>query len=117
MTNLSKFVSSLSNNDGAIKTKRAAILASSTEAKQTALINALKDKINTIDLEIENLTDLAPDNTYSLKPGGSNYDPQAWVTKLQQLKLDRFTVSIELDIAVDTYNEWFAPQEEAEAAE
>lgn len=71
--------------------------------KQQNLVNNLNDKINNIDLEIENLTDIAPENTYDLRPGGKGFDPQNWVSRLQELKLNKYTTTLELETTLNTY--------------
>jgi hypothetical protein len=63
-------------------------------------------------LKITNLTDLAPDSKDSLRPCDANWNANNWVTDLQRAKQDLYNVTIQLDIAQKTYDEYF--KEEAE---
>ena len=104
---MNKFINSLTQSSTSIKEKRASILASSTKSAQEKIVNDLQDELNKIELEMENLTDIAPENTYDLKPGGSNFNPSNWANKLQELKVEKWQKTIEINIARETLNEWF----------
>ena len=100
--------------DGADKTlqRRAEAVSTSAEIAQQNLVNKLKLEKSNLELKITNLTDLAPDSKDSLRPCDANWDPNAWVTNLQRTKQDLYNVTIQLDIAQKTYDEFF--KEEAE---
>lgn len=102
-----KFVKSLAQSNDKIKEARAQMLADDTLLEVDTLISNLKRKVNSLKSTINNLTDLAPDNTYSLRPGGKDYNPLKWVTELHQATLDLKIAEIEYDAAVSIKTEWF----------
>jgi len=104
---MNKFKELIIKSGPEIKAQRAQTLADATFRKQTALVNKLKDELAEIDLQIEQITDIAPTNTYSLKPGGKSFDPSKWVEELHRLKRERYNTEIDLSIAVETLNSWF----------
>lgn len=104
---MSKFVKTLSASDASIKTARAQMLADTTVLEVESLISGLKREVNQLKNRIVQLTDLAPDNTYSLRPGGKDYDPVKWVNQLHQTKLDLKLKEIELTEAESIKSEWF----------
>lgn len=107
MTNSSKFSKMLTSTEAGIKTKRASILESSTLNSFTTKINGIKDEISQKELAVEQLTDIAPENTYDLKPGGKNFSPKNWVNELTDLKIELYKLNIRLEIIMEAKNEWF----------
>lgn len=102
-----KFVSRITASDSSIKESRAKNLEMTVKMEVEDLIRKLtKDKL-ALETEIEKLSDLAPDTTYSLRPGGKDFDARSWVTKLHQAKLDLKLKNIELEEAESILNEWF----------
>ena len=103
--------------EGANKTlqRRAEAVATAAEIAQQNLVNKLKLEKSNLELKITNLTDFAPDSKDSLRPCDSNWDPNTWVTDLQRAKQDLYTITIQLEIAQKTYDEFF--KEEAETPE
>jgi hypothetical protein len=100
--------------EGADKTlqRRAETVSTAAEIAQQNLVNKLKLEKSNLELKITNLTDFAPDSKDSLRPCDANWDPNAWVTNLQRAKQDLYNVTIQLEIAQKTYDEFF--KEEAE---
>ena len=100
--------------EGADKTlqRRAEAVSTVAEIAQQNLVNKLKLEKSNLELKITNLTDLAPDSKDSLRPCDTNWNANTWVTDLQKAKQDLYNVTIQLDIAQKTYDEFF--REEAE---
>ena len=100
--------------EGADKTlqRRAEAVSTAAEIAQQNLVNKLKLDKSNLELKITNLTDLAPDSKDSLRPCDANWNANTWVTDLQKAKQDIYNVTIQLDIAKKTYDEFF--KEEAE---
>ena len=100
--------------EGADKTlqRRAEAVSTAAEIAQQNLVNKLKLEKSNLELKITNLTDLAPDSKDSLRPCDANWNPNTWVTDLQRAKQDLYNVTIQLEIAQKTYDEFF--KEEAE---
>ena len=111
---MNKFIQLIS--EGADKTlqRRAEAVATAAEIAQQSLVNKLKLEKTNLELKITNLTDLAPDSKDSLRPCDANWDANRWVTELQKAKQDLYNVTIQLEIAEKTFNEYF--KEETETA-
>jgi hypothetical protein len=104
---MNKFAKTLSASDKSIKEARAQMLADTTILEVDAKVSGLKRELNTLKNKITQLTDLAPDNTYSLRPGGKDYNPVKWIEELHQTKMDLKLKTIELEIAEEIKKEWF----------
>jgi hypothetical protein len=105
---MNKFTELISNNGEDTLVKRAKILAESAELAQNGLINKLKSTKAELELELDKLTDLAPETTDSLRPGSKNWNPEQWVKRMQEINEDLYNLKIQIEIAENTYNEYFA---------
>jgi hypothetical protein len=103
----SKFLSSLTESSSGIKEKRASILERSTELAMNTAIQEKQQKVNDLEIKIENLTDLSPENTYSLRPGNPDFNEKEWVKELLDSKLELKIAEMELEVAMETKEEWF----------
>ena len=103
--------------EGADKTlqRRAEAISTAAEIAQQSLVNKLKLEKTNLELKITNLTDLAPDSKDSLRPCDAKWNANTWVTDLQKAKQDLYSVTIQLEIAQKTYDEFF--KEETETPE
>lgn len=104
---MNKFTSLISNTGNDTLKRRAENIAATAEIAQQNLVNKLKQRKAEISLHIENLTDLAPENTESLRPGNKDWNPETWVTELQKAKEDKYTIEIQLKLAQETFDEYF----------
>lgn len=104
---MSKFETNLSKNADEVKKQRAKIITEETAACQTDLVNKYQAEKRQLELKLLNLSDVSPDNTYSLRPAGPSYDAQKWVNEMQNLKFDLLANSVNLQIALKTQEEWF----------
>lgn len=104
---MNKFTELISNNGEDTLVKRAKILAESAELAQNGLINKLKSTKAELELELDKLTDLAPETTDSLRPGSKNWNPEQWVKRMQEINEDLYNLKIQIEIAEKTYNEYF----------
>ena len=104
--------------EGADKTlqRRAEAVSTAAEIAQQNLVNKLKLDKSNLELKITNLTDLAPDSKDSLRPCDANWNANTWVTDLQKAKQDLYNVTIQLEIAKKTYNEFFKEEYETPEA-
>ena len=105
---MNKFQKSIASSNEVTLTKRAGLLVSSVENQMNQKLFSIKNKINEVEMRVERLTDVAPENTYDLRPGGNGFDPAKWVENLVNLKTELYTLNIELKIAEDIQEEWFA---------
>ncbi len=104
---MNKFTELISNNGEGTLVKRASILAESAELAQNSLINKLKSTKAELELELDKLTDLAPETTDSLRPGSKNWNPEQWVKRMQEINEDLYNLNIQIEIAQKTYKTYF----------
>jgi hypothetical protein len=105
---MSKFITMLSADSTATLGNRAKNLAAAAVLEVESFISNLKrEKIN-LENRINDLTDLAPENTYSLRPGSKDFDAAKWVRELHKTRMDIELKEVELEQAQAIYDEWFA---------
>jgi hypothetical protein len=104
---VSKFERTIDASDKTIKGQRASILAKSSRRAAENKVRSLEDKVDTLESTILNLTDLAPDTTYSLRPGGKDFDAEGWFEKLYTAELELELANIQLAVASRLLKEWF----------
>lgn len=104
---LNKFTQTISDNGDSVLKRRASNLATTAEIAQQTLINDLKNKKATLELQLANLTDLAPNNKLDLTPSSEKWDPNKWVTEVQNIKQQLYNLGIQLQLAQATYDEFF----------
>lgn len=115
MAKTNKFVKSISASHKEIKGRRATLLGSRVKAAQTRLIADLETEKDEFELQLENLTDLAPGSTTSLKVGGGkDFNPEQWVIDVQSIKVNLLENKVKLEVAKSTQDEWFADLDEEE---
>ena len=108
---MSKFAKLLSQDSKSTLSQRAKILAEDTVSEVEDFINRIKKEKRDLTNQILNLTDLAPENTYSLRPGSKEFDAKKWVAELHQCRMDLALKEIELKEAQAIYDEWFKEDE------
>lgn len=106
---MNKFASTLASSNADIKQARAQALSDSTVLEVESFIQNLKREKLQLANKLNQLTDLAPDNSYSLRPGSRDFNPSAWVKELHKTRMDVKLKAIELEEAEAIYNEWFKP--------
>lgn len=102
-----KFIRSIAGSVEGIKLQRVTVLATQAALAQDDLISNLKRSLASLDLQLTQLTDLAPDSADSLRPG-NGFDPVGWVKGVQSLKVAKHELSKQLALAEETQAEWFA---------
>lgn len=105
-----KFITAIAGNTEGIKLARAEAVATQAKLAQESLINDLAKNVNTLSAALTNTLDIGPDSSDSLRPVGPNFDAGAWVHDVQALKVDIKKAQERLDIAKETYAEWFSEQ-------
>lgn len=108
---MNKFETLVGQNGNDVLKRRAEALATHAEIAQSAIVNKLKQEKTRLELEILNLTDLSPETTDSLRPGNKDWDANNWAKNLQKAKQDLYNVKIQLEIAEETYKEYFTELE------
>lgn len=104
---VNKFVEMISANGGDVLKRRAVAIGTSAQIAQETIVNDLKNRISNLELKLIDLTDLAPETTDSLRPGSKTFDPNRWVTEVQNTKQDLYQLKIQLKLAEETFNEYF----------
>jgi hypothetical protein len=106
-----KFTQTLSASNEAIIRNRATILAETAQSEAESLVHTLKKDKNKLELSILQLTDLAPETSFSLRPGNAEFDGAKWVKQLHEARMDLKLKKIELEEAQSILDEWFADED------
>lgn len=110
MSKLNKFVSTLAASDSTIKESRATILSEQASIAAEQLLSKYRLEKLSLQTKVNALTDLAPEETTSLRPGGKTFDAAKWVTELHSLKMQLKLKQIELDEMETIVTEWFGTE-------
>jgi hypothetical protein len=86
------------------------MLADTTVLEVESFVQALKKEKLELQNKLANLTDLAPDNSYSLRPGSKDFNAKEWMLELHTTKMEIKLKDMELEVAQDIYNEWFGEE-------
>lgn len=109
---MNKFTRLISDNNSSTLTRRASSIATAAQIAQQNIVNQLKQRKCELELKIANLTDLAPESTDSLRPGDKDWDAKKWAIELQETKQELYDLNVQLDIAEETYKEYFEDDRE-----
>jgi hypothetical protein len=102
------------NVDGVRSTRIEHITSQARNAINRRII-LLEDMLSTKNLELDNLMDLAPDTTDSLRPGGKNFEPNQFIERILKLKKEIMVIEeIDLKIAKATYTDLFEEEDNKE---
>ena len=108
---MGKFLQMMSQNDSKALVARASQINVQAKIAQQAIVQNLKNEIANVEIEIQNLTDFAPDTTQSLRPGVKGWNPNKWAADLQDAKTRLYELNIELKIAEATEKEFFGDED------
>lgn len=109
---MSKFTKMISASNSATLASRASDLEEDVVNELTAFITNLKRDRAKIKSTINKLTDLAPENTTSLRPGHPDFVASKWVAELHQSRMDLALKDVELKEAQAIYDEYFGEETE-----
>lgn len=104
---MNKFQKLIASDGNEALQRRAQSLATSAEIAQQNLVNNLKQQKVNLELKIAALTDLAPESRDSLRPGDKDWDASKWAKELQDTKQALHMLNIQLQLAQETYDEYF----------
>lgn len=104
---MGKFLQMMSQNDSKALVARAGQINVQAKIAQQNIVQKLKNDIAEVEIEIQNLTDFAPDTTQSLRPGVKGWNPAKWASDLQDAKTRLYELNVELKIAEKTFEEFF----------
>lgn len=108
---MGKFAKMISASNSATLANRAHDLEEDVSLELNSFINELKKQKSKLKSTINKLTDLAPENTTSLRPGHPDFVPSKWVSELHQCRMDLALKEVELKEAEAIYNEYFGEEE------
>ena len=114
---MGKFLQMMSQNDSKALVARAGQINTQAKIAQEEIIHKLKNEKASIEIEIQNLTDFAPDTTQSLRPGVQGWNPTKWAADLQDAKVRLYELNVELKVAEATFKEFFGDDEDTDVAE
>jgi hypothetical protein len=103
---MTRFEQLISSGTGALA-RRANALSTTAMVEQQSLVGSLKAEKANLEVQLMNLTDLAPESTVSLRPGSKDWDAKKWVSDVQRVKEDLYIISNRLRLAEETFNEYF----------
>ena len=106
----------ISASNSASLIKRADDLAEEVVLELNSFINGLKREKAQLKSKMNKLTDLAPENTTSLRPGHSDFNAVNWVKELHQCRMDLALKEVQLTEAQAIYDEFFGEEEVAAPA-
>ncbi len=109
---MSKFEKTLIRDGKEMKADRAADLAQTVQMEVEDLVRKLTKEKLALKSKINNLSDLGPENSYSLRPADKSFDAAKWVNSLHETKLDLKLKQVELDAAEEILKEWFIEGDE-----
>lgn len=114
---MNKFQSKLSAGSKEVLSDRAKNLSDEVVLEVESFISNLKREKIQLSNKLNNLTDLGPDNTYSLRPGAKDFKASSWMKELHQTRMDLKLKTVELQEAQVIYDEWFSEADsEADSA-
>jgi hypothetical protein len=109
---MGKLLQMMSQNDSKALVARASQINTQAKIAQEEIIHKLKIEKTNVEMQIQGLTDFAPDTTDSLRPGVKGWNPNKWAADLQEAKTRLYTLGVELKIAQATFDEFFGGDDE-----
>ena len=111
---MGKFLQMMSQNDSKALVARASQINVQAKIAQQNIVQNLKNEIAEVEIEIQNLTDFAPDTTQSLRPGVKGWNPTKWASDLQDAKTRLYELNVELKIVEKTFEEFFGGDDDTD---
>lgn len=100
------FVDSLKRSNKQIKAARAEAIAEDLQLVYKRKIEDLELKLRNLNRNQENMLDLSPENSFSLKLA-QDFDAQKWATEHHDLSIKIRETEIQLDLAKKSYTYLF----------
>lgn len=108
---MSKFEKMISSSNSTTLINRGKDLADEVSLELESFINNLKKEKAQLKNKINKLTDLAPENSTSLRPGHADFKPADWVKDLHKCRMNLALKDVELTEAQAIYDEYFGDEE------
>ena len=104
---MNKFELMLNQSAKEVRGQRAILVSKSAKKAQEALLRELDDKLDKIEEDLLTTTDVYPTSELTLLVTNDKFDATTWVKKLQALKVDKANLLVEIELAQDTFDEFF----------
>ena len=105
-----KFKSELSKSNKSIKAQRANMVAEDAKFAQEEILRNLQAQKRELEKQLIMCSDMSPDSELSLKVVKDDFDAKLWATSIQRIKVDLANKEVEMQLAQDTYDEWFSDE-------
>ncbi len=105
--NSGKFYESLVASGDDVKGKRGELLVKSVKKAAKKKVDEIEEEIDALETTLLNLTDLGPENSYSLRPTAKGFDATKWIDEMFEAKVEIALKKVELEVAEGIVNEWF----------
>lgn len=112
---MNKFELMLNQSASSIRGQRAILVGKSAKKAQEALLRELDDKLDKIEEDLLATTDIYPTSELTLLVTSDKFDATIWTKKLQALKVEKANLLVEVELAKETYDEFFGTELEAPA--
>lgn len=108
---MSLFTTKITGGSNGILADRALNLAEQAKLEQETLVGNKKREVLKLQQRRDKLTDLAPESTTSLTPGGKDFDAAKWVNELHTVQIQLVEAEVHLSVAEKTLATWFGEDE------
>ena len=112
---MNKFVSNLTASNKAIKEARAKMVSEDAIDAQAELVRDLGKSKRELERKLAQLSDMSPDSELSLKVVKDTFNAEEWVKEIQTTKVAIANKTIELQLAEETFQEWFVEEKDEKA--
>lgn len=102
----------LNLSNGEVKSSRIKRKVNSIYSAATNAMSALKQEIDTLEAKKEELMDMSPNSTTSLKVGKDDFNAEEFWAEISQLNYDIEVAKLKFKVNAEVYNEWFADKSE-----
>jgi hypothetical protein len=103
-----KFQMILASTGQDVLDKRSQLVFKAAKAAMSKKLTMLGERKDKLEYDILNLTDLSVETKDSLRPGDKNFNATEWVDKLCDLTMQLELLEVEIRVAEDVQEEYFA---------
>lgn len=104
---MNRFIKNLLANGEDVMKRRAKNIGEQAEIAYRGIIDQLLSKKRKLELKKDELTDLSPDTTNSLRPAGKEFDAVKWAQEIQTVSEEIWNIDQALSLAQENYKFFF----------
>jgi hypothetical protein len=112
---MNKFISTLTASNKSIKDARAKMVSEDATDAQQELVRDLKKEKRELERRLMQLSDMGSDSALSLQVVKDTFKASDWAKEIQSIKVELANKTVELQLAEETFNEWFGDAAATEA--